>query len=176
MLTDEPLRAPICSERCAINSSTEALAGSYCRSCGEWLADPAAVARLGPGALRGLSPERKQQRVHALELLSALAAAAAALITLGVHFGLHPDLLRVTILLCLLVVAWQVVAFVIGRSIQGRQSRESEEGGRVLPRPQGAAPPALQAADTGEMVRAPSVTENTTALLESVPVKKGGKK
>ena len=151
-------------------------AGAYCRSCGEWLPDPTAVARLGPRGLRGLSPERKQRRIYTLELLSALAAAAAALITLGVHFGLHPDLLRVTVLLCLLVVAWQAVAFLIGRSLQGRQGRESDEGGHALPAPRGAAAPALNEADTADLLRPPSVTENTTALLDPVPAKQGNKK
>jgi hypothetical protein len=150
-------------------------AGSYCRSCGEWLPDPAG-AGIGPGSrLRGLSPERRQRRVHTLQLLTALAAAVAALITLAVHFGAHPDLLRVTVLLCLLVVAWQGVAFFLGRGVQGRRGQELAGGGPSLPAAQGGAVPALNAADTGDLVRPPSVAENTTALLDPVPLKKGGK-
>ena len=147
---------------------------SYCRSCGEWLPDPA-VAWHPRGRLRGLSPERKQRRIRTLEILSALAAAAAAVITLAVHFGLHPDMLVVTILLCFVVVAWQAVAFFIGRSIQGKRGEGTGEGGPALPAAQGSARPALDAADTRGLVRPPSVTENTTALLDPVPVKKGGK-
>lgn len=148
---------------------------SYCRSCGEWLPDPAAAWH-PRGRLRGLSPERKQRRIRTLEILSALAAAAAALVTLAVHFGLHPDMLVVTILLCFVVVAWQGVAFFIGRSIQGTRGQGSAEGGPALPLAQGGTRPALNAADTGNLVRPSSVTENTTALLDPVPVKKGGKK
>ncbi|HEX6624846.1 MAG TPA: hypothetical protein VF064_14135 [Pyrinomonadaceae bacterium] len=114
--------------------------------------------------------------MHLLQLLSALAAAAAALITLAVHFGAHPDLLRATILLCLVVVVWQGVAFVLGRGTQGRRGQESDGGSQALPARQGAAPPALNAADTEDLVRPPSVTENTTALLDPVPAKKGGER
>ena len=91
---------------------------SYCRSCGEWLADPAAPAHL-PARLRRLSPERKQRRIQTLQILSALAAAAAAFLTLAVHFGLHEDMLVLAALLCLVVVAWQGVAFFILRSVRG---------------------------------------------------------
>jgi len=148
---------------------------SYCRSCGEWLPDPAAVG-LRPGRLRGLSPELKQRRIYTLQLLSALAALAAALITLAVHFGLHPDLLVVPILLCLVVVAWQVVAFFIGRSIGGRRGQVAAGGGPALPAAEGGAAPVLRAADTEGLVRPPSVAESTTALLDPVPSKKGGRK
>lgn len=145
---------------------------SYCRSCGEWLPNPAPAGHL-PARLRGLSPERRQRRIHLLQLLTALAAAASALITLAVNFGLHPDLLKVPILLCLVIIVWQVIAFLLGRSIQARRSQEADGGGPALPAAQGGAPPALSAADTGDMVRPRSVTENTTALLDSRPAKKG---
>jgi hypothetical protein len=148
---------------------------SYCRSCGEWLPDPT-VTWHPRGRLRGLSPERKQRRIHTLQLLSALAALAAALITLAVHLGLHPDMLVVPILLCFVVVAWQGVAFLIGRSIRGMRSQGSAEGGAALPASKVGARSALNAADTGGLVRPPSVTENTTALLDPVPSKKGGQK
>jgi hypothetical protein len=146
---------------------------SYCRSCGEWLPDPAPAAHL-PGRLRGLSPERKQRRIHILQILSALAALAAALVTLAVHLGLHPDMLVLSILLCFLVVAWQGVSFFIGRSIQGMRSQGTAEGGPALPAAKGAARPSMNAADTAGLVRPPSVTENTTALLDPVPLKKDG--
>jgi len=165
--------APIFCARCgAAGQKVE----SYCRSCGEWLPDPA-PAWHPRGRLRGLSPERKQRRIHTLQLLSALAAAAAALITLAVHLGLHPDMLVVSILLCFVVVAWQGVAFFIGRSIQGARGQGPAEGGPALPaEQQGEARPALNAGDTGGLIRPASVTENTTALLDPAPLKKGGMK
>jgi len=147
---------------------------TYCRSCGEWLPNPS-VAWHPRGRLRGLSPERKQRRIHTLELLSALAAVAAATIALAVRAGADLDLLILTALLCLLVVTWQGVAFFIGRSIRGRRGKEAAGGGPSLPAAQGEARPALGAADTGDLVRPPSVTESTTALLDPVPLKKGRK-
>ena len=74
---------------------------SYCRSCGGWLPDPSA-AMTPRGRLRRLSPERKQRRMRALELLSAVAALVSGLLTLAVLSGasleasgrLHDPLLR----------------------------------------------------------------------------------
>jgi hypothetical protein len=126
--------------------------------------------------LRGLSPERKWRRVRTLELLTALSAAAAAGIAFAVRGGADPDLLIVSMLLCLVVIAWQAVAFFIGRSLQGGRNRGAAEGGTALPVAQGGARSALNAAETGDLVRPPSVTENTTALLDPVPLKKGGRK
>ena len=68
-----------CSRCGATGQSVE----SYCRSCGEWLADPAAAGRRR-GRLRRLSPERKQRRMRVLELLTAFAALVAGFITLSV--------------------------------------------------------------------------------------------
>lgn len=148
-------------------------AESYCRSCGEWLPDPAAAWH-PRNRLRGLSPERRQRRIRVLELLSALAAATAGVIILTGRGGAQPELLVIAALLCFIVVAWQAVAFFIGRSIQGKRGREAAEVGTALPA-QGGARSALNAADTGDLVRPPSVTENTTALLDPVPLKRGGK-
>ena len=146
---------------------------SYCRSCGEWLPDPE-VKWHPRGRLRGLSPERKWRRMRALKVLSALAAAAAAFVAFAVRAGADPDLLIVSMLLCFVVVAWQAVAFFIGRSIQGGRDRGAAEGGPAPPAAQGGARSALNAADTGGLVRPPSVIENTTELLEPGRLRRGG--
>ena len=148
---------------------------SYCRSCGEWLPDPSA-AMTPRGQLRRLSPKRKQRRMRALELLSAAAALVAGLLTLSVLTGADLERLVPAMILCFVVVGWQMVAFFMGRSIQRRQNQTSAEGDPALPTAQAGVRPVLTAADTRGLVRPPSVTENTTALLDSTPVKKGGKK
>jgi hypothetical protein len=147
---------------------------SYCRNCGEWLPDPAAA--LTPrGRLRRLSPERKQRRMRLLELLSAIAALVSGFITLAVLSGADFELLVVPMILSFVVVGWQTVAFFMGRSIQGRRGQDSAEGGPALPIAQADVRSALNPADTRDLVRPPSVTENTTALLDPAPVKKGRK-
>ena len=148
---------------------------SYCRGCGEWLPNPKAAWH-PRGRLRGLSPERKRRKMRILELLSALAAAAAGVVALAVRGGAHPDLLLVTALLCFVVVAWQAVTFFLGRSIQGRRGQEPAGGEAPLPAVRGGARPALSAADTGDLVRPPSVVENTTALLNPARMEKGREK
>ena len=145
---------------------------SYCRSCGEWLPDP--LAALTPrGRMRRLSPERKQRRMRALELLSAAAALVSGLLTLAVLTGASLELLVVAMVLCFAVVGWQMVTFFMGRSIQPRRGQEPAEGGATLPAAQAGARPTLNAADTRDLVRPPSVTENTTALLDPAPAKRG---
>jgi hypothetical protein len=122
--------------------------------------------------MRRLSPERKQRRMRALELLSAAAALASGLIMLAVHSGASLELLVVAMILCFAVVGWQMVTFFMGRSIQRREP-ESVGGGATLPAAQAESRPTLNAADTRDLVPPPSVTENTTALLDAVPAKKG---
>jgi hypothetical protein len=141
---------------------------SYCRSCGEWLPDPA-VAWHPHGKLRRLSPERKQRRMRALELLSATAALVSGIVTVSVHGGAGRGLLIIPIILCFAVVAWQAVAFFLGSSLQGRRTR----GGTTFPAAQGGSRPTLNSADTRDLVPPPSVTENTTVLLDPISVKKG---
>jgi hypothetical protein len=148
---------------------------SYCRSCGEWLPDPADVGRRH-GRLRHLSPERKQRRIRVLELLSAVAAALAGVITLAVLNGADLELLVVPLILCFAVVGWQAVAFFMGRSIQGIRDRGATEGGSALPAAQAGAQSALNRADTSNLIRPPSVTEHTTALLAPLGTKKGEQK
>lgn len=148
---------------------------SYCRSCGGWLPDPSAA--LTPrGRLRRLSPERKQRRMRALELLSAAAALGAGLLTLRVLSGASLELLVVSAMLSFAVVAWQMVTFLMGRSLQQRQGQAAAEDGPALPTAQAEARPVLNAADTRDLVPPPSVTENTTALLDLSPVNKTSKK
>jgi hypothetical protein len=111
--------------------------------------------------------------MRALELLSATAALASGLLMLAVHSGASLELLVVAMILCFAIVGWQMVTFFMGRSIQARRVQESVEGGATLPAARDGAPPTLNAADTRDLVQPPSVTENTTALLESIPAKKG---
>lgn len=123
-----------------------------------------------------MSPERKQRRMRLLELLSASAALVAGLLTLAVLSGASLELLVVAMTLCFAVVGWQMVTFFMGRSIQKRRHQQAAEGDPPLPAAQAGGRPTLNAADTRDLVRPPSVTENTTALLDPVPAKEGRRK
>jgi hypothetical protein len=63
----------------------------------------------------------------------------------------------------------------MGRSIHGRRGSRSAEDGEALPLARAGAMDALNAADTRDLVPPPSVTEQTTTLLDSTPLKKGGR-
>lgn len=145
---------------------------SYCRSCGEWLPDPAAAWH-PRGRLRRLSPERKHRRMRVLELLSAVAALVSGVIALAVLTGADLEMLVIPVILCFAVVGWQTVAFFMGRSIQRRRGQDAAEDRQALPIPPAEARSALNPADTRDMVRPPSVTEQTTALFNPAGTKKG---
>lgn len=113
--------------------------------------------------------------MRALELLSAAAALISGIVTASVHGGAGRELLIIPIILCFAVAAWQVVAFFLGNSLQGRRTRRADEGGPKLPAAHGGSRPTLDAADTRDLVPPPSVTENTTVLLDHIPAKKGGR-
>jgi hypothetical protein len=127
------------------------------------------------GRLRHLSPEGKQRRMRAIEILSAAAALVSALITLAVLTGADRELLVIPLVLCFAVVGWQMVTFFIGRSIQRRQSQAADEGHPAIPMSRAGARSVLNAADTRDLIPPPGVTENTTELLEPIPAKKGGR-
>ena len=111
--------------------------------------------------------------MRALELLSAAAALVSGLLTLAVLTGASLELLVVAMVLCFAVVGWQMVTFFMGRSIQARRGPEAVEEGATLTAARAGARPTLNAADTRDLVRPPSVTENTTALLDTAPAKRG---
>ena len=63
---------------------------------------------------------------------------------------------------CIVISVYQTISFIIALSLrmrlkQGKDHRELDSAREV---------PALRAADTSQFVRPPSVTENTTELLE----------
>ena len=63
---------------------------------------------------------------------------------------------------CIVISVYQTISFILALSLRmrikrGKDQRELDSPGEV---------PALRAADTSQFVRPPSVTENTTELLE----------
>ena len=139
---------------------------SYCKRCGEWLPDTSRLGRRR-GRLRMRTPEQRNQKMRILEAMSFLAALSAAFIIAAFFSGkLEKPALTISLDLCVVTAMFQIVNFIIGRSLQtrlkqGREELEKEDALKATDeRFQ------LKQADTSNLVQPASVTESTTALLE----------
>ncbi len=143
---------------------------SYCKRCGEWLADPSQLRRRR-GHLGARTPEERNRKMRILEAISALFSLGALVVIIGVLSGkLDKAVLVVAADLCIVIGIFQVVNFLIGRTLQNRlkRARADEHEAAALPKPEENAPQ-LNPADYSSFVPPASVTENTTEFLETVP-------
>ena len=165
---------------CPKCGAAEQSTDSYCKRCGEWLPDTSRLGRRH-GRLRMRTPEQRNRRMRILEAVSALSALAAAVLISAVLAGkLDKPALVIAMDLCIVTAIFQVVSFLIGHSLQKRQKKQGrDEVDKSMNLESGRADRQLDPADTSRLVRPPSVTESTTALLEPAPNvverKKGGR-
>jgi len=139
---------------------------SYCKRCGEWLPDTSHLGRRR-GRLTARTPEQRNQKMRILEAASFLAALASAFI-IGAFFSgkVEKSALMIALDLSVMTAAFQVVNFIIGRSLQKRLKQGREEAERDGALQAASERFRLKQADTSSLVQPASVTENTTAILE----------
>ena len=133
---------------CAHCGADEQDSNAYCRKCGKWI---------------GASPPESRITVMIIfNALSALfgAASAIALFSNSSRGAEWPINLAGTF--CLIISVYQTVSFFLALSLRMRLKRVRDQSDLDSPREVSA----LRAADTSQFVRPPSVTENTTELLE----------
>lgn len=142
---------------------------AYCRGCGEFLQDWSKSVRLAWG---GATPAQNVLTTLFFNILSAVFALLVAVALLLTFYGQgHPPLavpLAVSFSLC--IAGWQISSFFVSlklrRQFQRRQAAAQKFNElSILPK---ATNNALPAADTANIVRPSSITENTTDLL--IPV------
>ena len=136
---------------------------SYCRRCGEWLAD-----RAGRSSAR---PEQRMNVMVVFNALSAFMALFAAIALYATYLG-KPEAkwsIYVAGAFCSVIAVHQVISFGFAlelrlRSRRGRKdlpttadSANAEPGGH------------LNGLNTGQILEIPTVTENTTELLQEAP-------
>jgi len=121
---------------------------AYCRQCGKWIG--------------GSPPEARMTVMIIFNALSALfgAASAIALFSNLSNGAEWPIYLAGTF--CIVISVYQTISFLFALSL--RMRLKQERGKHELDSPREVS--ALRAADTSRFVRAASVTENTTELLE----------
>jgi hypothetical protein len=129
---------------------------AYCKRCGKWL---------------GASPPEKQLIVMLVfNLLSALFGAASALALFASYLGTTAakPAVYVAATFCIIISVYQTISFFFTLSLmlRGKKARTDTQQVKELKRP--GYSPSLEAAKTGGLVDIPSVTENTTSLLEPV--------
>ena len=143
---------------------------SYCKRCGEWLPDPEQIGRRR-GSIRSRTPEQRNRKMRFMEALGALFSLSAFLIIMGVLAGkLNKPMLVLAADFCIVTLIFQIVSFLIGRTLQNRlkRARTEEHEAAALPKVEENAPQ-LNPADYSSFVPPASVTENTTELLETMP-------
>lgn len=150
---------------------------SYCRQCGEWLAD---LAKRGRKSFGGDSPEESLNISLFLSAISSIAALVLAVWIYATYLGRPgvPGIIYVTAAFLLAIAGWQASNFYVGlklsKNLARRRKGDFGVGSYELKAPS-QANAALPEADDSQFIRQrASVTENTTELLEPVPRSKSG--
>lgn len=140
-------------------------AKAYCKRCGEWLPE---FKRRASGAFGGETPQENVFMGLFLSALSAAVALFSAIALYATYLGTNEAKwsIYVAAAFSLCIAGWQLSSFAVGLKLRRRLNR-AREGVEVDSHLQEAPrSPALPSADTSNIVRANSVTENTTELLQ----------
>lgn len=159
------MKDPMFCPRCGVADQTP---DSYCRQCGEWLPDLSS-GRIG-GRFGTTSREQKIRKMRILQFVSiGMSLAATAIVVTFLASGRDPEMLGIAALFGFLVTVYQVITLVLGYKVLApKQEREQAPVSRIDSAPNHA----LRAANTAEFIKPDSVVENTTELLDPVPVRR----
>ena len=140
-------------------------AKAFCKRCGEWLPE---LKRRSSGAFGGQTPQENVFMGLFMSALSAVVALFSAIALYATYLGTSEAKwsIYVAAAFSLCIAGWQLSSFVVGLKLRRRLNR-ARQGVAVDSKLQEAASsPSLPPADTSNFVRAQSVTENTTELLQ----------
>ncbi|HEX8068464.1 MAG TPA: hypothetical protein VF546_00835 [Pyrinomonadaceae bacterium] len=152
---------------------------SYCTRCGEWLADPNADARLlfGPRGLRRVrTPEQKSRAVLFINALDSLLAFAIFVVMWQIKGYANADFaVALAMVLSIVIAVQQLLSLKFNLDLRKRLRRGREEAGQAAVAATDE-PRALGAGEATQYVPPPSVTEQTTELLERARREPGGRR
>lgn len=158
----------------------EQSAEAYCRNCGVWLPD---LSKPQKSSFGGDTPVDNVNNTITFNIISAIFAAFVIFAVYSVFFGLGTPIIGTyyAVLMALAgafatcILAWQITSVFISLRLRRRISRRKITFQQSNELNQSPAQNVLPAADTSQIVRPMSVTENTTALLEPIPAKQMNK-
>jgi hypothetical protein len=141
-------------------------ANAYCKRCGEWLPDIKSRSRVAFG---GETPQQNIFTGLFMSALSTFAALFSAIALYATYLGRGDAKWSVyfAAAFCLCIAGWQASSFIVTLKLGRRmkQARNQSEAPGELDQRQTS--PSLKPADVGAFVATPSVTENTTQMLDA---------
>lgn len=142
-------------------------ANSYCKRCGEWLPDINARTRSGFG---GQTPQQNIFTNLFMSAISTLAALLSAIALYATYLGSGDARWSVYLAaaFCLCIAGWQTSSFFITLKLRRRLKKGREETTEVEQLQKQRSPSALNPGDPNALIEMPSVTENTTRVLDPV--------
>ena len=156
---------------CPSCGADDQAANAFCKRCGDWLPE----FKRRSIAFGGETPQQNVFTGLFMSALSAVVALFSAIALYATYLG--TDQAKWSIYLsaafCLCIAGWQASSFVVGLKLRRRlnQARAGVEAESQLK--QATDSPALPPADMSNFVRAQSVTENTTELLQPLDRPRG---
>jgi hypothetical protein len=138
---------------------------AYCKRCGEWLPSLKKRSRM---ALGGDTPQQNLFTSLYMSALSAAVALVSAIALYATYLG-TPEAkwsIYLAAAFCLCIAGWQITSFMVALKLRRRIGKGREKGTQLHIDARHS--PALGAANTRQFVTTPSVTEQTTELLEPV--------
>jgi uncharacterized membrane protein YvbJ len=143
-------------------------ADAYCKRCGEWLPDIAALAK--PGLFRKASRDEKIRKMRILEAVSAgLSLTSAAIIISVLATGRNVEMLFLAAICGVVVAVHQIINFYLGYKTQHKIAESRSDIADNIKVMDEKRPLEINSADMTPFIDVPSVVENTTELLEPVP-------
>jgi len=146
-------------------------ANAYCKRCGDWLPE----FKRRSSAFGGETPQQNVFTGLFMSALSAVVALFSAIALYATYLG--TDQAKWSIYLsaafCLCIAGWQASSFVVGLKLRRRLNRARAGVEAESQLKQATDSPALPPADMSNFVRAQSVTENTTELLQPLDRPRG---
>lgn len=137
---------------------------AYCKRCGKWLPD----LKVRRSVFGGETPQQNIFTNLFMSALSSLAALVSAIALYATYLFSGDAKWSVYLAgaFCLCIAAWQASSFVITMRLRRRLKIAREDSSTVPELRKQQAAPALNEADLSAVIAVPSVTENTTELIE----------
>jgi hypothetical protein len=156
---------------CPTCGSPDQSANAYCKRCGNWLPELKGRSH----AFGGDTPQQNIFMGLFMSALSTVVALFSAIALYATYLGTAEAKWSIYLAaaFCLCIAGWQLSSFIVGLKLRNR-FKQAQEGLKIQSTlKEATASPVLPPADMSNFVRAQSVTENTTDLLQPLDRPRG---